>query len=100
MKDFIDRQCVLIQTAIADYRKSDVGLNTLINKLDGLRIALEDSVWSEDLSEPIFDMERINSEVIDKKRTLNSSELSALNAILTKIELLVSNQRTLLKLVK
>jgi hypothetical protein len=100
MKDFIDRQCVLIQTAIADYRRNDISLNTLVNKLDGLRITLEDSVWSEDLFEPIFDIERINSEVIDKKRPLNSSEMSALNAILTKVELLVTDQRTLLKLVE
>jgi hypothetical protein len=93
MSEFNLRQCLLIEETIIEYNKSVIDLNALISKLDAIRGVLSDFKWSEALFDPIFDLERINSELIANKREINSHEAAKVNSILPLIKELVSQQK-------
>lgn len=94
MNEFNVRQCLLIEKTILQYMQGLIDLHVLVNKLDAIRSVLSDFKWSEALFEPVFDLERFNSELIASKRGINSVEAEKVNHILVSIQALVSQQKT------
>jgi hypothetical protein len=94
MNEFNMRQCLLIEATILQYLQGLIDLHALVNKLDAIRGVLADFKWSEALFEPIFDLERFNSELISAKRGVNSAEAEKVNHILASIQVLVSQQKS------
>lgn len=90
MNEFFNRQRSLIQQSVAEYRKGARGLNELIKGLESVGSVIGGSLWDDHLFEFTLDLERINSEIIDKGRSLNSEEVDAINRILTRIDALMT----------
>ncbi|EGW19699.1 hypothetical protein Mettu_2807 [Methylobacter tundripaludum SV96] len=91
MDEFLSRQLSQIRMAIADYRKETLGLNALINRIEAVGNIIGGEFWEERLFPLVLDMERINSEIIDKKRMMNSVEREQINVTLNLLEAIFDN---------
>ena len=86
MNEFLTRQFLQIQFAISDFRKGELDLNALVRKLEGIGNIIEGEFLEERLFPLVFDLEAINSELLDKKRELNPSEQEQIRSILNLLE--------------
>lgn len=91
MNEFLNRQIAQIQFAISDFREGELDLNALVHRLEAIGNALGGALWGEQLFPLVVDLEGINSELIDKKRTMNSKEQEQVNAILKLLETISSS---------
>jgi hypothetical protein len=97
MSEFEGRQYQLIEATILQYRQRIIDLRALVNTLDAIRSVLSESSlreWNESLFDLIFDLERINSELVVAKREIILREAEKVNFILTSIQTLVLQQKT------
>lgn len=90
MNEFIQRQHDQVLFKIAEYRRGSLDLNHLTNQLEGLAHAIGESFWTEQMFPLIFDLERINSEIIDKKRNPTPKEESDIEVTLKAIEKIIA----------
>lgn len=90
MNEFLNRQIMQIQFAISDFREGRFGLNTLVHRLEAIGNALGGVLWEEQIFPLVLDLEGINSELIDKKRTMNPKEQEQVNTILKLLETISS----------
>jgi hypothetical protein len=93
MNDFILRQCSQIHLKVTDFRQGALSLNSLIQSLEGLTRAIGDEFWSDKVFPLVLDLERINSELIDKKRKPTIEELRYVERCLSEIEKLVDGEQ-------
>ena len=91
MNEFLNRQIAQIQFAISDFREGELDLNALVHRLEAIGNALGGALWKEQLFPLVVNLEGINSELIDKKRTMNSKEQEQVNAILKLLETISSS---------
>jgi hypothetical protein len=89
MDDFIARQRNQILFAIEDYRAGLLSLNRLIQQLEGLAHAIGESFWNDRMFPLIIELERVNSDLLDKRRVLAPSEKELVAEVLKAIEQLV-----------
>lgn len=90
MDDFLNRQLSLIRQAVVDYRNGGLGLNDLVHRVEALGNVIGGKLWEERLFEIVIDLERLNSEVIDKARELTPTELEKIKDILCQLEAISS----------
>ena len=86
MNEYILRQHNQMRFKIADFRQGTLGLNGLIQQLEGLARAVGEEFWSEVIFPFVLDLERINSELLDKRRNLTSDEQDEVARLLTAVE--------------
>lgn len=86
MDDFMKRQLSLIQQAVVDYRSGALSLNQLVHRVEAIGNAIGGQRWDERLFEIVVDLERINSELIDKRRQMTPSEHERVGRILSDLE--------------
>lgn len=90
MNEFLNRQLSQLQFAITDFRKGGLDLNALIHRLEAIGNVIGGTFWEDRLFPLILDLERINSELLDKKRMMNSDEQEQINSILNMLEAMSS----------
>lgn len=90
MDEFLIRQLALIQRSVTDYRSGLLGLNGLVQRLEAIGNVIGGRLWEEQLFEIVVDIERINSEIIDKNRQMTSDEKTCVENILQQVELIVT----------
>ena len=76
MNEYLDRQLSLIRHALIGYRTNVFGLGALIQRVEALGHVIGGELWEAKLFPIVVDLEIINSELVDKKRSATSSELS------------------------
>ncbi len=91
MNEFLSRQLNLILRAIEDYRNDALSLYRLIGILEGLGNAIDDDAWGKGIFETASDLERINSELIDKKRLASPTEYEKISSSLKRLEVFIKN---------
>jgi hypothetical protein len=92
MDEFIERQIKQLRFQIADYRERRLNLGSLISRIEGLARAVGGSFWDEDVSPIAYELELINSELIDKNREASSSERQDIERLLLRLELLAPEE--------
>jgi hypothetical protein len=88
MDDFLERQLLLLQQAVVDYRSEALSLNELVQKVEAIGNVVGGKLWEDQLFEVVVGLERINSEVIDKARKMTSEEQERVQNLLNQIEVI------------
>ena len=86
MDDFLKRQLALIRQVVVDYRSGSLGLNELVHRVEALGNVIGGKLWDEQLFEVVLDLERVNSEAIDKRRQLTQAEHERVAEILRQLD--------------
>lgn len=86
MNEFLNRQFAQIRQSVIDYKNSEISLNSLINRIEAIGRIIGDEFWDKQMFPIVLDLERINSEIIDKHRQLSESESTKINIILNQLE--------------
>ena len=86
MGDFTARQYAQMRFKIRDYRQGALGLNELIQQLEGLARIVGDDFWCDQVFPLVADLEGINSELIDKRRDATPAERTEIERLLTCVE--------------
>lgn len=89
MKDFTRRQLTLIQEYIGQYRNGSIDLNSLVQRIDGLSLAIGIDDWRNEMFSIISDIEQLNAFAIDAKKPLSADDRLELENALQKIEALI-----------
>ena len=90
MDESLHRQLSLIQQAVVDYRGNLLSLNQLVCRIEAIGNAIGGELWDQQLFEIVVDLERINSELIDKHRQMTLLEQERVNGILGQLEAIAS----------
>lgn len=88
MDDFVCRQTDLILAKVGDFRRGALSLSALIQQVEGLSHAIGEQFWSDKVFPIALDLERVNSELIDKRRLPTTEELKFIEQCLSELELL------------
>ena len=91
MDEFIERQLTQLRFQIADYRQGQLGLGGLTSRVEALARAVGGSFWEQGVSPIAYDLELINSEVIDKNRALSPEEHEEVERQLRALEGVIAN---------
>jgi hypothetical protein len=89
MDEFLTRQLKLLKQIILDYRGELLSLNGLVQKIEAIGNIIGGSFWDEHLFEMVIDIERINSELIDKKRQITADEKNTVEDVLRRLEMIL-----------
>jgi hypothetical protein len=95
MDDFLNRQLSQIRFAVSDFRNGELDLNALVHRLEAIGNAIRGKFWEDRLFPLVLDLERINSELFDKKRLMNSNEQEKINALINRLEIMSNDQDAL-----
>jgi hypothetical protein len=90
MREFLQRQFCLIRKTVEEYRGSLLTLNKFIQRIEALGTVIGGDFWEGKLFEAVLELERINSELIDKNRSIKFDEQEAVKKILSRIESIVA----------
>lgn len=93
MDEFVERQIAQLRFQIPDYREGRLSLGSLIGRIETLARGIGMSFWEEGVSPIAYELELINSELIDKKREASTDERQDIERLLQALEKLVSNAR-------
>lgn len=75
MKDYFLRQANVIRGLIASYQMGEIGLNLLVQKIEGLRLIIEaPNKWGDDLFGVVVNLEQINAVALIERRPLRKEE--------------------------
>ena len=86
MDEFVARQLRQMCAKIADFRQGAIAFNDLIQQLESLARVIGQSFWEDSIFPLVVDLERINSELIDKRRDMTIDERNEVEAIVTSID--------------
>jgi len=92
MDEFVARQLSQMRAKIAEFRGGGLKLNGLVQQLEGLARAVDESFWADSVFPLVFDLERINSELMDKRRDMSLEERQKVESIVASIELIARNK--------
>jgi hypothetical protein len=95
MNDFLNRQLSQIRFAVSDFRNGELDLNALVHRLEAIGNAIGGKFWEDRLFPLVLDLERINSELFDKKRSMSSNEQEKINALINRLEAMSNDQDAL-----
>jgi hypothetical protein len=91
MNEFVERQFTQLRFQIADYRKGHLGLAGLASRVEALARAVGGAFWEVGVAPIAYDLELINSEVIDKNRALSLEEHEEVERQLRILESVIAN---------
>lgn len=91
MDEFVARQKKLASTQFESFRLGKMGLNALIVQIEGIARRLDDEFWAENVFPIAFNLEQINSSLIENGRTLTTSEREQVEEDVREIEALFLN---------
>ncbi len=71
---YLRRQLNLVVDAVEEYRGGNLGLNTLVQRIQGLSDAIDQPDWREDVFPIVLVLEEINAVCLDEHRSLSEAE--------------------------
>jgi hypothetical protein len=93
MHQFIHRQITHLEKFIHDFREGSLSLNSLIQRVEGISIALANKAWSDAIFPIVVDMEQINAATLASCRDVNEHERLSIEQSLHAIKLLAKQRR-------
>ncbi|MGJ7609244.1 hypothetical protein ACSFA7_33265 [Variovorax sp. LT1R20] len=86
MDDFLVRQISVLRKLINDYRQKEVGLNTLIQRIEGINSALGNEAWSDSVFPIVLSLEQVNAAIVEARRGLTAAESAEVESSLLELE--------------
>lgn len=90
MDELFARQIAILRTLIEDYRKREIGLNALIQRIEGIGSVLGIEAWSNAVFPIVLSMEQMNATALDGKREPTASERTSIEGSLLELEALIA----------
>jgi hypothetical protein len=89
MDEFFGRQLVVFRRLLSDYRAGALGLNALIQRIEGVGNVLGVEAWTDVTFPIVLSMEQINASVIDAKTELTEADKASVEKSLLELEALI-----------
>ena len=90
MDELFVRQAAVLRQLISDYREGRLGLNALIQRVEGISDVLSVEAWKDAVFPLVLSMEQVNASAIDTKRDLTEAEKVLVEKSLLKLEALIA----------
>jgi hypothetical protein len=90
MNELIRRQFSVMRQSITDYRANHLGLNSLIQRIQGAGGVIDSDQWRDAIFPTILEMEQINADVLNAGTNLTEKDKSDLDKFLDDIEELIA----------
>jgi hypothetical protein len=96
MKDLFLRQSAILRNLVMSYRSGELGLNSLIQKVEGLRLVVDaPGEWDDEVFQVIVDLEQVNAAAIVGRRVLTRDEAVTVERQLLNLESLAQRLEVL-----
>jgi hypothetical protein len=74
----------VLRRQVDDYRNGRIGLNTLIQSIEGIGAVLDSGAWKDAIFPIVLSMEQISAVALDEKRGLTEADkVSVENSLIT-----------------
>lgn len=89
MDELFARQVVVLRRLVSDYREGVLGLNALIQRIEGIGDVLGVEAWKDAVFPIVLSMEQVNAVALDAKRGLTVADKAAIENSLLELEALI-----------
>ena len=86
MDEFKARQHAKMHFGIADFREGKTSLNALLSAVEGAARAVGQVFWEQEIFATALDLEQINADVVEERRTLRPSERAQVESLISQLE--------------
>ena len=94
MNELFTRQVMVLRHLISDYREGVLGLNALIQRVEGVGDVLGVEAWKDAVFPIVLSMEQVNAEALDAKTGLTAADKATVENSLLELEALISRFET------
>jgi hypothetical protein len=94
MDELFARQMVVLRRLVSDYREGVLGLNALIQRIEGIGDVLGVEAWKDAVFPIVLSMEQVNAFALDAKRALTEADKASVENSLLELEALINRFET------
>ena len=94
MDELFVRQVVVLRRLVSDYREGVLGLNALIQRIEGIGDVLGVEAWKDAVFPIVLSMEQVNAVALDAKRALTEADKASVENSLLELEALINRFET------
>ena len=94
MDELFARQAALLRRLVSDYCEGLLGLNALIQRIEGIGDVLGIDAWKDAVFPLVLSMEQVNAAAIDAKRDLTEADKASVENSLRELEALIARFET------
>jgi hypothetical protein len=94
MNGLFIRQAAVLRQLVSDYKCGNIGLDALIQKIEGIGDVVNIEKWKDAIFPIILSMEQINAAAIEERRRLTAAEVSTIDKFLHEVETLSNRLET------
>ena len=94
MDELFARQMVVLRRLVSDYREGALGLNALIQRIEGIGDVLGVEAWKDAVFPIVLSMEQVNAVALDAKRALTEADKASVENSLLELEALINRFET------
>ena len=90
MDELFARQVVVLRRLVSEYREGMLGLNALIQCIEGIGEVLGVEAWKDAVYPIVLSMEQVNAFALDTKTGLTEADKSLVEKALLELELVIN----------
>ena len=90
MDEISARQVMVLRRLIGDYREGVLGLNVLIQRVEGIGEVLGVEAWQDAIFPILLSMEQVNASALDTKVALTEADKASVENSLLELESLIN----------
>jgi hypothetical protein len=90
MDELFARQAAVLRRLVSDYREGVLGLNALIQRIEGIGDVLGIEAWKDAIFPVVLSMEQVSAAALDAKRRLTEDDKAAVENSLRELEALIA----------
>ena len=94
MDELFARQAAVLRRLVSDYREGVLGLNALIQRIEGIGDVLGIEAWKDAIFPIVLSMEQVNAAALDAKRRLTEDDKASVENSLCVLEALIARFET------
>ena len=94
MDELFARQVVVLRGLVSDYRDGVLGLNALIQRIEGIGDVLGVEAWKDAVFPIVLSMEQVNAVALDAKWALTEADKASVENSLLELEALINRFET------
>lgn len=94
MDELFVRQAAVLRRFVSDYREGALGLNALIQRIEGIGDVLGIDTWKDAAFPIVLSMEQVNALALDAKRGLTVADKTSVENSLLELEALIRRFET------
>lgn len=94
MDERFARQATVLRRLVSDYREGALGLNALIQRVEGIDAVLGVEAWTNATFPIVLSMEQVNAATLDAKSNLSATNKAFVENSLVELEALIHRFET------